>query len=210
LFGHTVHVMLQNTNDSTTTTSVDWSHQLVDQLDWHWQHHLWPRLTSLTDDEYLWEPVGGAWNLRPRARATTAMAAGAGDAVADYEYPEPEPAPVTTIAWRMGHVAIGVLGSRAANHFGTGGVEYETTEWPLTAAGGLALLRGHYDAWMTGVRALDDERLARPCGPSEGPWADAPMAALVLHITREVIHHGAEICLLRDLYRTRGDRTGVA
>ena len=28
------------------------------------------------------------------------------------------------------------------------------------------------------------------------------MAALVLHIHREVIHHGAEVSLLRDLYRT--------
>jgi hypothetical protein len=27
---------------------------------------------------------------------------------------------------------------------------------------------------------------------------------LVLHIHREVIHHGAEIALLRDLYRARG------
>jgi hypothetical protein len=27
------------------------------------------------------------------------------------------------------------------------------------------------------------------------------MAALVLHINREIIHHGAEIALLRDLYR---------
>ena len=26
------------------------------------------------------------------------------------------------------------------------------------------------------------------------------MAALILHIHRELIHHGAEICLLRDLY----------
>jgi hypothetical protein len=26
------------------------------------------------------------------------------------------------------------------------------------------------------------------------------MASLVLHINREVIHHGAEIALLRDLY----------
>jgi hypothetical protein len=27
------------------------------------------------------------------------------------------------------------------------------------------------------------------------------MVTLVLHINREAIHHGAEICLLRDLYR---------
>jgi hypothetical protein len=31
------------------------------------------------------------------------------------------------------------------------------------------------------------------------------MAALVLHINHEVIHHGAEISLLRDLYRHRAD-----
>lgn len=29
------------------------------------------------------------------------------------------------------------------------------------------------------------------------------MAAIVLHISREVIHHGAEIALLRDLYANR-------
>jgi hypothetical protein len=29
------------------------------------------------------------------------------------------------------------------------------------------------------------------------------MAELVLHISREAIHHGAEILLLRDLYRAQ-------
>jgi hypothetical protein len=29
------------------------------------------------------------------------------------------------------------------------------------------------------------------------------MATLVLHVNREVLHHGAEIALLRDLYRWR-------
>ena len=33
------------------------------------------------------------------------------------------------------------------------------------------------------------------------PFPEASMAALVLHIHREVIHHGAEISLLRDLYQ---------
>jgi hypothetical protein len=42
--------------------------------------------------------------------------------------------------------------------------------------------------------------LARPCGPAEGPWASASMAELVFHINREMLHHGAEIALLRDLY----------
>jgi hypothetical protein len=45
--------------------------------------------------------------------------------------------------------------------------------------------------------------LAPPCGPAEGPFAEYPMAALVLHINREALHHGAEIALLRDLYANR-------
>jgi hypothetical protein len=61
-----------------------------------------------------------------------------------------------------------------------------------------------------GVRALGDAGLARPCGPDEGAFADYPMAALVLHINREIIHHAAEIALLRDLYRHRTVTTSQA
>ena len=62
-----------------------------------------------------------------------------------------------------------------------------------------------YARWVEGVRGLGEEGLARPCGPAEGPYADEPLAALVTHIHREVIHHGAEIALLRDLYAHRTD-----
>jgi len=188
--------------ETTTALDIDWNQELVDQLDWHWQHHLRPRLAQLTDDEYLWEPVPGCWSLRRRGEANSPMAAGAGEIVADFDHPEPEPAPLTTIAWRMAHLSVGVLGTRAANHFGEPGtVEYATTDWPFSAAGGLQLLDDQYGRWMAGVRTLGDDRLRRPCGPSEGPWAHSPMAALVLHISREVIHHGSELCLLLDLYR---------
>jgi hypothetical protein len=183
--------------------ALDWKHEIVEQLDWHWREQLRPRLDGLTDDEYLWEPVAGAWSIRARADAVTSMAAGIGDYVADFEYPEPDPPPVTTIAWRMGHVAIGCFGVRASSHFGDGSVSYQSTDWPATAEGGLALLDGPYAAWMDGVRALSDDDLARAVGPAEGPWSDHPMGGLVLHINREAIHHGAEIALLRDLYRRR-------
>ena len=55
-----------------------------------------------------------------------------------------------------------------------------------------------YAAWIAGVRGLDDAALAEQCR-EEGQEEDT-MATLVLHIHREVIHHGAEISLLRDLY----------
>jgi hypothetical protein len=53
---------------------------------------------------------------------------------------------------------------------------------------------------MASVRGLAADGLVRPCGPAEGPYAESSMAELVLHINREMLHHGAEIALLRDLY----------
>jgi hypothetical protein len=187
-----------------TTATVDWTRQLDEQLDWHWTQQLRPRLDGLTDDEYRWEPVPGCWNLRPRGEASTAMAAGGGDLVIDFELPEPVPAPVTTIAWRLGHVIVDVLGGRNASHFGGPPIDHQTYAHPVTAAGALAALDEVHDAWTAGVRSLDDAALAAPCGPAEGPYAELPMAALVLHINREVIHHGAEVALLRDLYTATG------
>lgn len=195
----------------TDPKTIDWNHELVDQLDWHWQNQLRPRLDGLTDDEYLWEPVPDCWSLRLRADATSPMAAGRGDVVADFAYPEPEPTRFTTIAWRMAHISIGVLGTRAANHFeAPDPVSYETTEWSLSADDGLALMDQWYGAWIEGVRSLDAEGLRRPCGPSEGPFAEYPFAALVLHISREVIHHGSELCVLRDLHRCAHSSTASA
>jgi hypothetical protein len=65
---------------------------------------------------------------------------------------------------------------------------------------------GH-DAWIRDVRSLSAEGLARRQGAISPPeYADAPMARLILYTHVEVIHHGAEICLLRDLYRSRASR----
>ncbi len=68
------------------------------------------------------------------------------------------------------------------------------------AAEALDQLDEMYSAWSQGVQGLGVDGLARPCGPSEGPFADRSMATLVPHINREVIHHGAEVALLRDLH----------
>ena len=185
---------------------TDWNQLLRDQFEWHWEHQLRSRLAGLTDEEYLWEPVAGAWSVRPRGTAITSMAAGAGELVIDWEFPEPAPAPFTTIAWRLGHVIVGVLGMRNAAHFGRDPVDYATFSYAATAAQALAQLEGEITVWLEGVRRLGDQGLERPCGPAEGPFADAPLAALVLHIHRELIHHLAEVSLLRDLYAHKQPR----
>jgi len=182
---------------------MDWTSTLLEQLTYHWDDKARPRLEGLTDDEYRWEPVDGAWGVRPRADATTPMATGAGDVVIDFAFPEPDPAPVTTIAWRLAHVVVGVFGARNAGHFGGPPVDYSTFGYAPDAATALAQLDEGYERWIAGVRSLGDDDLARPCGPAEHDWAHLPMGALVLHINREVIHHLAEVALLRDLYAHR-------
>ncbi|GAA3672893.1 DinB family protein [Lentzea atacamensis] len=167
-----------------TVAGMDWNKQLTDQLDWHWQMQLRPRLEGLTDDEYFWEPVSDVWTVRR-------------DGSIDWELPLPSPEPVTTIAWRMAHIIVGVFNMRTASHFGGPSADYRTWQYALSADEALKQLDDAYAAWMDGARKAD---LSLAVGPAEGPFAEEPMATLVLHINREVIHHGAEIALLRDLY----------
>ena len=170
-----------------STTTTDLTTHLADQLDWHWRNQLRPRLEGLTDDEYFWEPVPDCWTVHP-------------DGGIDFAYPPPQPEPVTTIAWRLAHVIVGVLAVRAHSHFGGPPADYETWPYATDAATALRQLDDAYDSWMAGVRHLTADALEQPVGSAEGPYAEMPMLALVLHINREVIHHGAEIALLRDLY----------
>jgi hypothetical protein len=172
---------------------VNWRNELLDQLDFYWDHNLWPRLDGLTDDEYLWEPVPGCWTIRTTGDAPTI----------DWEWPTPEPPPVTTIAWRLAHIAIPVFGLRASSHFGDGSLTIATATWPATAEECLAMLSEQHQKWRDGILSLDDAGLHKPVGEAEGPWAEHPMATLILHINREVMHHGAEVALLRDLYRAK-------
>lgn len=184
---------------------MDWTEELSEQFTWHWDNHLRPRLDGLTDEEYRWEPVQDCWNLRPRAEATTSMAVGAGDHVMDYAHPEPSPAPVTTIAWRICHLLVGVLGQRNASHFGGPPTDYRTFDYPAGAQDALAQLDVMVARWVAGVRSLSPQDLEKPCG--EQGFESASMGALVLHIHREMIHHGAEIALLRDLFIRQGQPT---
>ncbi len=190
---------------TTTQTSIDWTSALVDQAARHWTNQLRPRLEGLTDEEYLWEPTPGAWNVHPRGQGTTEIQGGSGALTIDFAHPAPVPAPVTTIAWRLAHIIVGVLGARAANHFGGPTADYATFDYAGTADEALAQLDAAYALWFDGVRGWGEDGLTEPCGPAEGPFADASRATLVLHINRELIHHGAESALLRDLYAHRND-----
>jgi hypothetical protein len=183
---------------------IDWNAELVDQLEWHWDHQLRPRLDGLTDTEYFWEPVADCWSIRRRGESTAPISVGGGDFTMDYAMPPHDPEPVTTIGWRLAHIIVGVFGSRNASHFGGPPADYRTFDYAGTAAAALHQLDGSHAVWIAGVRGLGANGLAQPCGQAEDPFGESSMAGLVLHIHREVIHHGAEVCLLRDLYLRSG------
>ncbi|MEU6714421.1 DinB family protein [Nonomuraea sp. NPDC046802] len=181
-------------------TDQTWNLLLRDQLTWHWTHQLRDRLDGLTDEEYFWEPAPDCWSVRPRGTGTVPAQFGSGPMTIDYAVPVTGPQPFTTIAWRLGHVIVGVLAMRNASHFGRAPADYDSFEYAATATEALAQLDAEYATWLAGVESLGETGLARPCGEAEGAYAEYPLAALVLHIHRELIHHLAEACLLRDLY----------
>ena len=178
---------------------VPWARRLVGQLEFHWEAHFRPRLDGLTDEEYFWEPVDGCWSLRPTGDGRWRM--DRGGAVSE------QPA-FTTIAWRMTHISVDCYESRWRAFFGGEGPNMWSPgerllaagDLPGTAAAGVAYLAGAHGRWRDAVSALSDDELMRPLGPKGADFAADPMAELVLHISREAIHHGAEICLLRDLF----------
>jgi hypothetical protein len=192
---------------SEAAVEVDWGRLLVGQLEFYWDVHLRPRLDGLGDEEYFWEPVEGCWSLRRAPDGGWRL---------DGDWPDPSPPsppPVTTIAWRLVHVGATGLANRASAFFGDGSVPADAdmfdprhvpADLPGDAEAAVAFLERSYRRWHDGIAALDEEGLRRPLGPRGGPYATDPMAALIVHLNREVMHHGAEIGLLRDLYRATG------
>ncbi|WP_420121637.1 DinB family protein [Nakamurella sp.] len=183
---------------SAPVPQPNWGALLAAQLSWHWEAQARPRLTGLTDDEYFFEPVPGAWSVRPAgARAPTTLV-GTGPMRVDFEVDPADPAPVTTIAWRLSHLVVGVFGDRNARYFGGPPMDYLSYAYPPDAAGALADLDDGYARWLAGITALGPAELAANC--REPGFESESMAALILHIHREAIHHLGEIALLRDLW----------
>lgn len=154
------------------------------------------RTAGLGDAEYLWEPVPDTWTVRRKN----------GRWVADYERPAPVPAPVTTIAWRMWHIA-DCLASYVAPHLGDWPLPGEFRGWFGAAEPARAALQTSYAVFRERITALGEDGLRAEMGPGWGPYEHESWAALVLHAIDEVVHHSAEIALLRDLYRASGSGT---
>jgi hypothetical protein len=162
----------------------------------------------LTDDEYFWEPVPGCWSIRRRADGPGPRANvlyGAGDWGRESARPmHPWPPPFTTIAWRMGHLNE-MLTGRADHTNGSHTLTEADYRHSGTAAGAIAGFDAAATAWRAALLGADDTALDT-VGYSDYPDGsdpEEPFIDIVWWVNQEVLHHGAEIALLRDLYRDR-------
>jgi hypothetical protein len=163
----------------------------------------------MTTEEYLWEPVPDSWSVRPRRngpgpRAT--LLRGAGEWGRDAAEPEaPYPPPFTTIAWRLSHISE-MLMLRSDYTTGSHVLTSDTYATSGEAAGAITGFVAASDAWRGTLLSCDDAALDT-VGLSAYPYgsdAQEVFIDIVWWVNQEILHHGAEIALLRDLYRARG------
>ena len=156
------------------------------------------RLAGITDEELFWQPVPGAWTVH-RLQS--------GRRVLDNSYwPGAAPA-ITSIAWRVSHLIDVYASPRNAEWLRVSAADDVNTKPPWrigeSAEASVALLQEAVDHFLGLLRALDDEALATKLGAIGGGYAEATLAGFVLHQVDEATHHGAEIGVLRDLYRAQ-------
>jgi hypothetical protein len=175
------------------------------QLEFSWLE-LARRLATLTDADMLREPAPGAWTVRRRADARAPHVVGAGEWVAEWPDDDGSDNRTRTIAWLIAHLTEAFYERWEHTFGGHTGTRDDVEVFP-TAAEAVAGLTRQVDAWRAGIAALDDDRVMT-VGLSQASEIDrmAPFAHLVLHMNRELIHHGAEITALQDLYASTPER----
>ena len=148
------------------------------------------RLDGLTDDEYLWEPAPDSWSVRRTPEGAVEV-----DGAVVREI---DPAPVTTIAWRLWHIAVDCLDDYT-RRFG-GDQSEASAEWTLDANEAVAIMRAN---WQEFRSVLNDLDWWNELGEQWEFWSRHSVADMAMHASNELVHHAAEIALLRDLYQHR-------
>jgi hypothetical protein len=156
-------------------------------------------LGGIGKEEFFWEPVSGCWTVHPRSEPRGVSADGSGDWVIDYDPSQPQPAPFTTIAWRTVHVAS--VNYRYWDYaFDTASLSFDL-ELPGSVDEATDWLFGSHQPIIDALDGITDVDLDRLAPTSWG--ARWPLHQIFATLIKEQVHHGAEISLLRDLYRNR-------
>jgi hypothetical protein len=164
---------------------TDTKREIVALFDF-WAQRFQARLADLTDEEFWWEPAPDCWKIFPD---------GSGG---DFGLVFGEEAPVTTLGWRVTHIIDLLKEDRCATYLGLVAEPSAAVEWiPTSAQQARQMVRDACDTFRRYIEAGDFEHQS----PRAFSGGEANGLNLVLHVIDEVIHHGAEVGLLRDLYR---------
>ncbi|WP_454083920.1 DinB family protein [Georgenia sp. Marseille-Q6866] len=190
------------------TPEFDWSileaptpkAMALGQLGFSWLE-LAGRLATVTQEEFTREPHPGALNVVRRGEERTPRTLGTGEWVAEWPAGPDEPGP-RTIAWLVAHLTETYF-ERWEWTFGERQRRRQDAVVHGDADEAREELARRVDAWRTGVESVQDEEFMT-VGLSQATEIDAaaPFGHLVLHLNRELIHHGSEIFVLTDLYRS--------
>lgn len=172
-----------------------WKNDLAGLSDLAWTR-LRTRVEGLTDEEYFWEPAPLCWNVRQSPDGTyrgdwRLLSGGQSGATP----------PFTTIAWRISHIIHILADPRYAAIFGYDLPTVDLDHAPGNSADAFSTLESSYEITRQVLEQVNDDVLAEPLGPAGGRWAQSDKASFILHMLDELIHHSAEVGVLRDLYR---------
>lgn len=167
------------------------------------------RAQGMTDEEYFWEPVSGCWSIRRRDDDRDVRMLGKGEWALEQDripLDSPNP-PFTTIAWRLGHLSSG-LTLRADWTVGSKSLGIDDIEMPASATSAIATLERSTAYWREALTTATTDEDLDQVGRSSYPGGldpDIPFIEIVWWVNKELIHHGAEIALLRDLWQVRAN-----
>jgi hypothetical protein len=174
---------------------------LLEQYDGVWRMFR-ERLNGLTDKEYFWEPAPACYSIRPRGKAASNMPHGAGGLLIDRDRPPLDPPTLTTIAWRLGHIAMWEM-MRYDHTFDEHTLTVDDITWPSGALEAIDFLERSHERWRGAVSQMSAEELDQ-VGRSQMPHGWDPKVRfidLLAWTNTEYTHHAAEVGCMRDLYR---------
>jgi uncharacterized damage-inducible protein DinB len=165
---------------------------LIELSSFAWQRFR-RRMDGLTDEEYLWEPVALCRTVR-RQPDGTFRSDGPADRRDDRQF--------TTLAWRLCHIVDLLREDRNGPWLGLppSAPHRARAGDAGTSADVLASLDQAYAYWHDLLTSTTDESLQELIGPVGAMYEKDTRRSFAMHILDELIHHGAEAALLRDLY----------
>ena len=162
-------------------------------------------LDGVSDEEFFWEPVAGCWTVHRRSESRGVSADGSGEWVIDWDPAQPKPAPFTTMAWRAVHTA-GTNYLYWEHAFGSASPMFDL-ELPGNAADATRFLSDSQRQVTQTLASLSESDLDTMVRHTSG--GQRPVHRILAGLINEQVHHGAEISLLRDLYRHRSSLTAA-